>query len=622
MSHSTLEGNVLRRYYHFLIFNVLFVFVIGTVILKSILSLIREPTNIFGLLANNLPSGSTFFIFYIVFNTCTHALELVQVWAQLIIHSFVTSKKLAPTPRALQRATIPWCFQYYYYYPQSILALVVTFIYSVISPLILFAAIPYFAFALLVFKYQFAYCYIRKYENSGRFFRHVFQYTTDGLIIFQITMIGVLWLKKAIVGGFFIVFLVGITAYFKIICGDLFKSRTKFLPLDTGLRNFDNDSSCAMNEIPMNVDEIAAYSSAFQDATALRRRRNRHSEGGFGSDKVFNGYHCGIDNSFERADSAEFARPSFDKVFSSAQSTHSQRLSTGTGGEGTAGAMSPAMDTFVSNKTEDAGETGDKPSSIKEALGLEAPHSPNVISEPLHNLKTLKSSSRNSLQLKINIKEPTEPSPASNESSTREIRLFTVGGDLLESPRDFEQGNNTSAGFLDEDGFYVESFGARNTGMTSRPLASHFDHTPSKITYQDRTSEFETYVHPALLKPLNRKLWLPKNPLYEHWDLDDTVEIDFALNSSATANKLELRVRDKDEDLMRSPHLNHKDHQQQQHQHQQQQRYIQRRNTIGSTFDLGMGVSLPSPSNWEGCLSDHPVSNGPPSTAGPGSNLF
>ncbi|OAQ35831.1 DUF221-domain-containing protein [Linnemannia elongata AG-77] len=455
VSHSTLEGNVLRRYYHFLIFNVLFVFVIGTVILKSILSLIREPTNIFGLLATNLPSGSTFFIFYIVFNTCTHALELVQVWAQLIIHSFVTSKKLAPTPRSLQRATIPWCFQYYYYYPQSILALVVTFIYSVISPLILLAAIPYFGFALLVFKYQFAYCYIRKYENSGRFFRHVFQYTTDGLIIFQITMIGVLWLKKAIVGGFCIVFLVGITAYFKILCGDLFKSRTKFLPLDTGLRTFDNDSSCAMNEIP---DEIAAHSSSFQDATALRRRRNRHSVGGFGPDKVFNGYHCGIDDSFEQADPAEFARPSFDKVFDSAQSTHSQRPSTGTGGEGIAGAMSPATDTLVSNKTEDAEEVEDKPTSFAEGLEMEAPHSPDVIPEPVHNLKTFKSSSRNSLQLKINTKESTEPSPASNESSTREIRLFTVGGDLLESPKDFEQGNNTSAGFLDEEGFYVESF--------------------------------------------------------------------------------------------------------------------------------------------------------------------
>src|SRR5690606_24459740 len=113
------------------------------------------------------------------------------------------------TPRQLQRATQPWCFQYYYYYPHSILAFVITLIYSVISPLILAAATVYFAFALLVFKYQFAYCYVRKYEKSGKFFRLVFQYTTDGLLIFQITMVGVLWLKQAIVGGFFVLALLG-----------------------------------------------------------------------------------------------------------------------------------------------------------------------------------------------------------------------------------------------------------------------------------------------------------------------------------------------------------------------------------------------------------------------------
>ncbi|KAF9905976.1 hypothetical protein EC991_001135 [Linnemannia zychae] len=618
VSHSALEGNVFRRYYHFLIFNVLFVFMIGTVILKSILELIREPTNIFSLLATNLPSGSTFFIFYIVFNTCTHSLELVQVWAQLIIHAFVTSRKLAPTPRALQRATVPWCFQYYYYYPQNILALVIIFIYSVIAPLILIAGIPYFAFALLVFKYQFAYCYVRKYENSGRFFRHVFQYTTDGLIIFQITMVGILWLKKAIVGGFLVVVLIGITAYFKIICGDLFKSRTKFLPLDTGLRNFDNDSSCAMNEIPMHAEEISAHSSSISADPTVLRRRNRHSGGGFGPDKVFNGYHCEIDGTFDRADSGEFARPSFDHFHSSPPSIRSQKPRTSV--EGGAGAKSPASNTLVSNKTEDAGEIGHS-TSTNDVSGPNSvlPPASELVAKSVHDLRGMKTGSRNSLQLKINTKEPAEPSPASNESSTREIRLFTVGGDLLESSRDIGQGHNNSAGFLDEDGFYVETFGLRNAGMAARTLASHFDHTSSKITYQDRTSDFETYVHPALLKPLNRKMWLPKNPLYEHWDLDDTVEIDFALNSSATANKLELRVRDKDEDLLKSPRQHHNDRLH--HRQQQQQRgYVQRRNTIGSTFDLGMGVSLPSPSNWEGCLSDIPISNGPPSSAGLGSN--
>ncbi|ORZ20126.1 hypothetical protein BCR41DRAFT_303779, partial [Lobosporangium transversale] len=230
VSYSALEGRVFRRYYHFLIFNVLFVFMIGTAILKTILTLIQQPTNIFTLLADSLPLGATFFVFYIVFNTCTHALELVQVWSQLIVHAFATARKLTQTPRSLQRASTPWAFQYYYYYPQNILSIVITFIYSLINPLILVAAVVYFAFALLVFKHQLAYCYIRKYENSGKFFRHVFQYTTDGLIIFQIMMVGILWSKKALVAGFFCVTLIGFTAYFKILCHDLFRSRTKFLP--------------------------------------------------------------------------------------------------------------------------------------------------------------------------------------------------------------------------------------------------------------------------------------------------------------------------------------------------------------------------------------------------------
>ncbi|KAK3821124.1 MAG: hypothetical protein J3Q66DRAFT_279930, partial [Benniella sp.] len=233
VSYSALEEKVFRRYYHFLIFNVLFVFMIGRTIITSIIQLIQEPTNVFTMLAKFLPLGSTFFLFYIVFNTCTHALELVQIWAQLIVHAFVTARKLTPTPRSLQRATTPWAFQYYYYYPQNILAIVITLIYSLLNPLILIAACIYFGFALLVFKYQFAYCYVRKYEMSGKYFRHVFQYTTDGLIIFQITITGILWLKGAVVGGFVVVALMGFTVYFKIMCGDLFKSRTKFLPLDT-----------------------------------------------------------------------------------------------------------------------------------------------------------------------------------------------------------------------------------------------------------------------------------------------------------------------------------------------------------------------------------------------------
>ncbi|CAO3566515.1 unnamed protein product [Mortierella alpina] len=614
VSYSALEGNVFRRYYHFLIFNVLFVFMIGTAILKSIITLIQVPTNIFTMLAETLPSGATFFVFYIVFNTCTHALELVQVWAQLVIHGFVTARKFTPTPRSLQRATVPWCFQYYYYYPQNILAIVITIIYSVINPLILVAAVPFFAFALLVFKYQLAYCYIRKYENSGKFFRHVFQYTTDGLIIFQFTMVGVLWLKHALVGGFVVVVLIGLTVYFKILCGNLFKSRTKFLPLDTGLRNFDDDSSCAMNEIPAPSEGAFGHSSAFMDSVGgIRHETLELPDDG----EHYHDHHVATDHvadakSTAAKDSGEYAGP-FRNLRKSSQSDKYEKLET--------------------DKEEDAdhaqsthnGDSSIKAGAFGQGHELEATTSAQGISNisgGLEDLKETKSNhSRNSLALRIHTKDVNDPttstclsSPSpSKRSSTKEITLFTVGDNAKQETSTEEQGQEVKAeseaqfpaGFLDEHGFYLENYGMRNSGMDCRPLASHFEHSSSKISYQDRTSDFETYIHPALLKPLNRKLWLPRNPLYEHWDLDDTVEIDFVLNSSSTMGKLEFRVEDK-EDLYHShsPRQQSIDHYQQ---------HPQRRGTVGSNFDHG-AAALPSPSNWQGCLSDSP-----PNTAAPGS---
>ncbi|KAG0345874.1 hypothetical protein BG004_002866 [Podila humilis] len=600
VSHSALEGNVLRRYYHFLIFNVLFVFMIGTAILRSILSLIQQPTNVFTLLAESLPAGSTFFIFYIVFNTCTHSLELLQVWAQLIIHSIVTARKLTPTPRALQRATTPWCFQYYYYYPQNILSMVITMIYSVISPLILFAGIAYFAFAMLVFKYQFAYCYIRKYENSGRFFRHVFQYTTDGLIIFQITMVGILWLKEAIVGGFFVVVLIAFTIYFKILCNDLFKTRTKYLPLDTGLRNFDNDSSLAMNEIETLAGGRSAASSSVESGL-------RHRHGGSGVSDGKGAFSSAMDAMSTAQGSYAHYRPSaqsgrYEKL--DPEDTYEKELSEKNINALETEGTSPSVIATEAFKSEDTSDSvPSKRGFCTGSSGLGLSLSGMMEHSQATSGTSSKHASKNSLSLRIHTKDIVGHGMSSDDSA-KEIKLFTVGDDPNDGPVEMteEPPMRHSGGFLDEDGFYIEAYSVRNSGMAPQPLASHFDHTSSKMTYQDRTSDFETYIHPALLKPLNRKLWLPKNPMYDHWELDDTVEVDFTLSSSATMNKVVFRVQENEgDDLLQSPTTN-----------RDRPTQPQRRSTVGSAYDANVGGTVASPSNWAGCLSDSP-----PATAAP-----
>ncbi|KAF9352357.1 hypothetical protein BGX26_009821 [Mortierella sp. AD094] len=553
VSHSELEGKVLRRYYHFLIFNVLFVFMVGTAILGSIITLIQQPTNIFVLLADNLPSGSTFFVFYIVFNTCTHFLELVQVWAQLVIHLFVTSKKITRSPRSLQRATTPWSFQYYYYYPQNILAFVITLIYSIISPLILLAAIVFFGCALVIFKYQLAYCYVRKYENSGRYFRHVFQYTSDGLIIFQITMIGVLWLNEALVGGFFIVALLGFTIYFKIMCSDLFRSRTKFLPLDTGLRNFESSGNSVKDEIESNHRSSISTRSSVIDSGLRRRpvgnigKANRESV-----------------HSVSSANLACLGEPA-NNIASIEQPKSFPRL------RATANQSDKYKKLVHSESTEDVTEEIQEETFLPEVMGEKeaAGNYGQDVSETADIIGPIS-------------QVPTEQHESTKKNKVEEI---VMSSPIIVSERNASHGDGVLA-----DGYFAGAVGPTHFLYTCPGMPSHFDHVPSRIVYQDQTSEFETYIHPALLKPLSRKMWLPKNPLYEHWNLDDTAEIDFALNSSATNGKLKFRSGP-DNGATLSPRFEYRE-------------YPQRRNTGGSNLDDSAGVTPTS--NWEGCLS-HPV---------------
>ncbi|CAG8639499.1 14330_t:CDS:2, partial [Acaulospora morrowiae] len=222
-SYSALEEAVLVRHYYFTLFNVFVVFLLGITFLQSIFDVINSPTSIFEVLAISLPQGATFFINYVIFNTCTHGLELVQVGSQIFLHIILTSRFVATTP-----------------------LLVITITYSTINPLILVFALIYYAIALLVFKHQFAYCYVRRYESGGKLYRRVFKYTTDGLIIFQITVIGMIWLRTAIVPGAFLIPLLIGTGYFKYYCHKTFYSRTHFLALDTRLE-VDQDGQAGVD---------------------------------------------------------------------------------------------------------------------------------------------------------------------------------------------------------------------------------------------------------------------------------------------------------------------------------------------------------------------------------------
>ncbi|ORY98651.1 hypothetical protein BCR43DRAFT_454859 [Syncephalastrum racemosum] len=216
VSRYKLEDAVLCRYYRFAIFNVLIVFLLGTTFLSTLLDVLYEPTKLIHVLAAFLPQGANFFLSYILFNTCTHAMELLQLGSQFFGHFIFTSRWWARTPRRWRRATRPYPFPYYYYYPNHMLVLVIALTYSLIQPLVLMFALLYFSVALACFKHQFMYCYVRQYESQGRHYRRMASYTSDGLLIFQLTMVGLLYLKGALIAATAILPLLFFTVWAKI----------------------------------------------------------------------------------------------------------------------------------------------------------------------------------------------------------------------------------------------------------------------------------------------------------------------------------------------------------------------------------------------------------------------
>ncbi|KAG1137070.1 hypothetical protein G6F37_011396 [Rhizopus arrhizus] len=231
ISYSELEDAVLGRHYHFAIFNVLIVFLLGTTFLNTMFDVLYEPAMLIQLLAYALPQGANFFLNYVLFNLSTHAMELMLLGSQYFGHLLLTLPFFSRTPRMRLHYTAPWSFPYYYYYPAHILVLVIALTYSVIQPLILIVALFYFTVAVAVYRHQYLYCYIRKYESSGcRHYGRMTRYTSDGLLIFQLTVVGILYLKSVLTAATAVLPLIIFTIWTKVKLNHLFRQRTKYSP--------------------------------------------------------------------------------------------------------------------------------------------------------------------------------------------------------------------------------------------------------------------------------------------------------------------------------------------------------------------------------------------------------
>ncbi|CAG8571027.1 5781_t:CDS:10 [Diversispora eburnea] len=499
-SYSGLEEAVLVRYYHFSFFNVFIVFLFGITFLQAIFDVINKPTSILDVLATSLPRGATFFINYVIFNIITHGLELVQVGSQLFFHIALTSRFIATTPRMLQRITHPWSFQFYYYYPMHILVFVITLTYSTINPLILVFSLVYYSIALVVFKHQFAYCYVRRYEAGGKFYHRVFGYTTDGLIVFQLTILGMIWLRKAVFSGATLIPLLAGTIYFKYYCHKTFHSRTHFLALDSR----DKIPNAGQDDQEDNQEQVGKVGKVEKINTD-----NSESSGkAMKSDKKFNDVH-------EETNSSNGIKETVIENRFEGKITDDKFYKLGSDNEINMENNLKKNYSYYSENTEKIGNS-------EESLTVFGRSD----KKQLINIGEINENTQSSIDItQTNTLDEKKESDIANKSS------FNNDGKKLK----IEIDTNIPL-VLTPDRLSIQDTGARR--LTSRGNLqgciihpAHFIHDPNRKIVQDNVSPYQTYTHPNLVKSLNRKLWLPRDPL-KKINVDGTVELDRALTSS------------------------------------------------------------------------------------------
>ena len=240
-SNSQLDLFVTIRYFIFSVFNLIFVFTIGTSLLNTIIDVVlpngkkdgnnQSVSSILQLLGDNIPQAGYFYINYIVLQLNLHFLELLQLNWALVIKWTTSIGLISNTPRRKRHFNKPWQFLYFYFYPTHALIFMIILVYSIIQPMIILVGFLYFIIGYVVFKHQFMFAYVPKYDSQGKVFQYLFGWGISGILFLQIIMISILLIKDAIIPSILVFLMLLGTIYYAFYSRKLIK-KTLHIPLD------------------------------------------------------------------------------------------------------------------------------------------------------------------------------------------------------------------------------------------------------------------------------------------------------------------------------------------------------------------------------------------------------
>jgi len=215
-TYSWLEKALLNKYYFYQIFNVLFIFSIGNVLLEfvryfavttgieSLWTYINnKPTELLKKFASSLTNMSPFYINYIMLQAFL-ILSIQLIYPAPIAKSLITwilkFIGIRKTPRIYSNLSDPRVFSLNYGYISTLplVLFTVTMTFSCICPIIPLLGTIYFSYSLLIYKYQLMYIQHPRYESYGGLVPSYIKRCVFAIFIFQVTMFGVLSIKLSV----------------------------------------------------------------------------------------------------------------------------------------------------------------------------------------------------------------------------------------------------------------------------------------------------------------------------------------------------------------------------------------------------------------------------------------
>jgi len=161
-SLSMREKSFLKKYYIFILFNILFVCSLSKAFWGILFNAINNPHTIVSLLGEKLPKGANFFIIFIIYRIQGPASELASIAGIAI--GWLKRKFLLKTKRQIwdyEHTTIP--LNYGMVYPLPLLIFTIISVYSCISSLVMIPGVLYFFFSYLNQKNNILYRNVKVY---------------------------------------------------------------------------------------------------------------------------------------------------------------------------------------------------------------------------------------------------------------------------------------------------------------------------------------------------------------------------------------------------------------------------------------------------------------------------